>query len=410
MNDSEKKTHQYLQKAILKGFRSIESTEANFQNGLNIIIGKNGSGKTNFLTFLDSALNLDFEDYNEFDATLHLKDIVKDEWINIHAWRNFLKKRNPVEKVILSKGEVKIETFSSKVPFINWAESKELEEPYYPFDLLTILTSLTKHGIPSEIPFISKPFNFGTKTLGNDTFNFLKNDEFPFFVKKILSHLFFEFGLFTAEKRNLNEYYVQRSSTTLVELMSVYTSNANEYLSKYTPVKAIRFSDRFSINIDENKEDILFNNLYFEYNINGSWLPFSSLSDGTKRILLIVTNLSIVGGAYFTKKNISFSENFSNTFLLEEPELGIHPHQLHLLMTFLKEQSRDKQIIITTHSPQVLDVLSADELNRITICSFVSGKGTQLRGMTEAEMEKAKQYMKEGYLSDYWRFSDFDRD
>ncbi|MGL4597826.1 MAG: hypothetical protein ACRCYO_09865, partial [Bacteroidia bacterium] len=88
----------------------------------------------------------------------------------------------------------------------------------------------------------------------------------------------------------------------------------------------------------------------------------------------------------------------------------IHPHQLHKLMLFLKEQSKHKQIIISTHSPQVLDVLGKDELDRINVCSLVPGKGTQLRQMTEAEITKARKYMEDGYLSDYWRFSDFDRD
>ena len=95
--------------------------------------------------------------------------------------------------------------------------------------------------------------------------------------------------------------------------------------------------------------------------------------------------------------------------LLEEPELGIHPHQLHLLMQFIKEQSRHKQIIITTHSPQVLDTIGSDELDRIIICEYDGKNGTQLRHLTEKEISKAKKYMKEeAFLSDYWRFSDLE--
>jgi len=94
--------------------------------------------------------------------------------------------------------------------------------------------------------------------------------------------------------------------------------------------------------------------------------------------------------------------------LLEEPELGIHPHQLHQLMQFIKEQSREKQIILTTHSPQVLDVLEPDELDRVIICHYDSKKGTQLRHLTEKEINKAKKYMKDDFLSDYWRFSNLE--
>jgi predicted ATPase len=94
----------------------------------------------------------------------------------------------------------------------------------------------------------------------------------------------------------------------------------------------------------------------------------------------------------------------------EEPELGIHPHQLHLLMTLLKERAEKQQIIISTHSPQVLDVLGADDLHRIFITEIDPEKGTILRKMTRSEIAKAKAYLKdEGMLSDYWRFSDFQR-
>ena len=99
----------------------------------------------------------------------------------------------------------------------------------------------------------------------------------------------------------------------------------------------------------------------------------------------------------------------TKAILLEEPELGIHPHQLHQLMQFIKEQSREKQIILTTHSPQVLDVLGPDELDRVIICHSDPKNGTQLSHLTEKEIAKAKKYMKEeAFLSDYWRFSDLE--
>jgi predicted ATP-dependent endonuclease of OLD family len=98
-----------------------------------------------------------------------------------------------------------------------------------------------------------------------------------------------------------------------------------------------------------------------------------------------------------------------NIVLLEEPELGIHPHQLHQLMQFIKEQSKEKQIILTTHSPQVLDAIEPDELDRIIICHSEPKNGTQLNHLTDEQIKKAKKYMtSEAFLSDYWRFSDLE--
>ena len=91
---------------------------------------------------------------------------------------------------------------------------------------------------------------------------------------------------------------------------------------------------------------------------------------------------------------------------LEEPELGIHHSQLHKLLQLIREVSRENQVILTTHAPQVLDMLAADELDRITVCSLDPEKGTQFHKLSEEKQEQARVYMKEvGFLSDYWRYS-----
>jgi predicted ATPase len=95
--------------------------------------------------------------------------------------------------------------------------------------------------------------------------------------------------------------------------------------------------------------------------------------------------------------------------LLEEPELGIHPHQFHLIMNFLKEQSETKQIIISTHSPQSLDTLSKEELDNISIAYFDSKKGSKVKKLNTRQKNKAIKYMDEvGFLSDYWMLSDLE--
>jgi hypothetical protein len=78
-------------------------------------------------------------------------------------------------------------------------------------------------------------------------------------------------------------------------------------------------------------------------------------------------------------------------------------------MEFLKEESDNKQIIISTHSPQALNQLEEDELSRILITTYDSKKGTQVRHLSKPQITKAKKYMKEvGFLSDYWMISDLD--
>ena len=95
--------------------------------------------------------------------------------------------------------------------------------------------------------------------------------------------------------------------------------------------------------------------------------------------------------------------------LVEEPELGVHPHQFDKIMTFLKEQAEDKQIIVSTHSPQALNHLTVDELDHLMIAKFDNKKGTQIKHLTPAQTKKAKAYInKVGFFSDYWLLSDLE--
>ena len=52
----------YISRVHLKGYKSIRDMEIDFKAGLNIIIGPNGSGKTNFVEFLDKAFHLQVSD------------------------------------------------------------------------------------------------------------------------------------------------------------------------------------------------------------------------------------------------------------------------------------------------------------------------------------------------------------
>ena len=63
------------------------------------------------------------------------------------------------------------------------------------------------------------------------------------------------------------------------------------------------------------------------------------LSDGTINIVALLTAL------YFEEKNV---------VIIEEPERYIHPHLVSRLVQMMKEVSKDKQVIVTTHSPEVV--------------------------------------------------------
>ena len=95
-------------------------------------------------------------------------------------------------------------------------------------------------------------------------------------------------------------------------------------------------------------------------------------------------------------------------FIIEEPELGVHPHQLQRLMQFIKQESEKRQIILTTHAPQVLNILNSDELDRIIVCEMTED-GTKMRHLTDKQRKRAQKYMQTQLsLGDYWLYADLE--
>ena len=69
----------YITSLHLVGYKSIRNAEITFHEGLNIIIGKNGGGKTNLLDFLNAVLNhhIYFREF-EFDYDKMIRVKVND--------------------------------------------------------------------------------------------------------------------------------------------------------------------------------------------------------------------------------------------------------------------------------------------------------------------------------------------
>jgi predicted ATPase len=78
------------------------------------------------------------------------------------------------------------------------------------------------------------------------------------------------------------------------------------------------------------------------------WLAAAQESDGTLRLAGILTAL--------------FQQPSPTLLGFEEPELAIHPGALPLLYDFLAEGSVRGQILLTTHSPDLLDLLPLDDV------------------------------------------------
>ena len=387
----------YLKEAKLSGYKSIKDVQIKFQKGINIIIGKNAVGKTNFLSFLHKCLSLDFQDFNNFKSFLSFqngKNITIETNKNI-ALEDFFKKSNFISEVesILNIGGKEIKGERAVI-------EEEISKNSILFD-----SDFLHHGIAKDYLIVDKPANwiFEKNKISNDLSKILRDRSNPYFLRCFIIDLVgrtIEIDILT--KENIKN---------IVSNSFLKYTKLSEVLAKYSPIQDFRVSDNFNVFVNEDKNIFTLSNLFLEFKIDGQWFPFSSLSDGTKRLFYIISE---VFDDYFLEPSPT-SEGFfriknevSRIILLEEPELGIHPHQFHLLLEFLKIESKNKQIIITTHAPQALDSIEENELGRI-ILAYTSNDGTSFRHLNEDELLKAKKYTKENYLSDYWLYSDLEK-
>jgi len=84
-----------------------------------------------------------------------------------------------------------------------------------------------------------------------------------------------------------------------------------------------------------------------DYAAAKSFLPASFISDGTVNMLALIVAL------YFEDKA---------PIVFEEPERNIHAHLISNLVNMFKDVSRSKQLIITTHNPEIVRFVSQEHL------------------------------------------------
>ncbi len=77
------------------------------------------------------------------------------------------------------------------------------------------------------------------------------------------------------------------------------------------------------------------------------FLPAPFISDGTLNITALIVAL------YFEEGPLA---------VIEEPERNIHPHLISKIISMMEEASEDKQIIVTTHNPEIIKHIDLKEI------------------------------------------------
>ena len=102
----------------------------------------------------------------------------------------------------------------------------------------------------------------------------------------------------------------------------------------------------------------------------GSWFDLSQESDGTVRLLGLLT---------------AFYQDVPNSLIgVEEPELTIHPGALPVLAGVMVEASTRTQVVATTHSPDLIDRLPVESLRAVEMRDGCTEVGPVSKTQTDA--------------------------
>ena len=95
----------------------------------------------------------------------------------------------------------------------------------------------------------------------------------------------------------------------------------------------------------------------------------------------------------------------SSALFIEEPEVCIHHGLLSSIIDLIKTYSKQKQIVISTHSDFVLDQIQPHQVYKVSNSKDEGTVVTQLaKGMTSKEVSALSLYLEsEGNLGEYWR-------
>lgn len=142
------------------------------------------------------------------------------------------------------------------------------------------------------------------------------------------------------------------------------------------------FFDDFSLRPSQlNEEKIRLE--WREKNSVDTYFNAHSLSDGTLRFMSLATLL------------LQPPERMPNTILLDEPELGLHPYAINVLASLLRQAAEHTQVIVSTQS---VTLVNQFEPKDILVVERADGQST----FSRLPSEEVELWM-EGYgLGDLW--------
>ena len=395
-----------IKKIKVTNFKSFKNLEIELGD-LNILIGANASGKSNFVEIfrflrdirnsgLENAISLQggieyLKNMNDSSSELSLEfisnqevsfrstrgwgidvyettyeftvafsedelgfEIVEDKLVQQCKFTKLVRQEKETKEVELGPGEITVFSVDGKLSFdlINAPEEVQKEESeIFPW---SFIPEKLPHGIlllEASLPFIMlRPM------LDNDIPIYDFDAKLP---KRFTS---------IAGKADLEE-----DGSNLAAVLKNIIGKENERRKLLNLVgDLLDFVDDLDVETSVNKSLLLrIREIY-----SSQYLPASLISDGTINMIALVVAL------YFEKKPLT---------IIEEPERNIHPYLISRVVNMMEDASLNKQIIVTTHNPEMIRY--ADKKDILLVSRNEEGFSSICR---PSEKEDVKTFLEHG--------------
>ena len=306
----------HLKRVQVQGFKSIRELDL-AMNPINILIGANGSGKSNFISLFTFLRNLSEGKLQTY--------VEKNGFANVFF--HFGSKQT--ERITL---QVDVSNNSYHVDFVHGEANDALvfEQEYCTFlgsnKPFYVKGSLGESGLLPDADTDSRPVREYTR-------NYLQNCRVYHFHDTSSTAAFKQ-----AQKLSANTYLHSDAANLAPFLLFLQEHYLASYKDIITSIQTVApfFHDFYLIPQGRMGDE----SLLLRWTHREHEAPFSAnqLSDGTARFICMATLF------------LQPDELRPDTIVLDEPELGLHPAALEVLAEIIKATSKRTQVVCSTQS------------------------------------------------------------
>jgi len=360
-----------IENISISGYKSIKNLENLQLSQLNVLVGANGSGKSNLISFfemLNFMTSMSLGSYVSHkggaDVLLHTGKEPADQ---ISCEINFkIYKHNPDQydfdgyRMVLKPSETNALYFNNEHTYFRYGNKGYDSADWHP-----LYNSSTETGLSN----------------GNETHKTIlcamKNWKFFHFHDTS-----FRAKMKLPSDVNDGNYLRGNGENIAAFLHNMEDNYASTYEQICETVRLVApFFVRFVFEPDENNRVVL----KWRDEYNNTMMP-SQFSDGTIRFICLVSLL--------------MQPNPPDFICLDEPELGLHPYAIEILASLIKECSVKSQMLISTQSPTLLDFFEPDDI-------IVSERQDGESVFERLDNESLKYWLEEFSLGETWKSNAF---